>query len=79
MTTIGAYEAKTHFSQLLERVANGEYITITHYGVPIMTLNPIRTSPKPPPKDVIAAIKAFQKGHRLEKGLIQEMIEEGRI
>ena len=79
MATIGAYEAKTHFSKLLERVANGERITITRHGVPIMTLNPISTNPKPLAKDVIAAIKAFRKGNRIDKRSIQEMIEEGRI
>ena len=79
MATIGAYEAKTHFSKLLERVANGERITITRHGVPIMTLNPISTNPKPPAKDVIAAIKAFRKGNRIDKHSIQEMIGEGRI
>ena len=29
MTSLGAYEAKTHFSALLERVARGERIAIT--------------------------------------------------
>ena len=79
MTTIGAYEAKTHFSKLLQRVANGERITITRHGIPVMTLNPISTSPETPPKEAIAAIKAFRKGNRLEESSIHEMIEEGRI
>ena len=79
MTTIGAYEAKTHFSKLLQRVVNGEFITITRYGIPVMTLNPIPTHTKIPPDDVIAAIKVFRRGHRLENGSIQEMIEAGRM
>ena len=29
MDTVGAYEAKTHLSELLDRVAHGESITIT--------------------------------------------------
>jgi prevent-host-death family protein len=79
MTTIGAYEAKTHFSKLIERVARGECITVTRHGVPMMTMQPVSTHPKMPPGDVIAAIKAFRKGKRLEELSIREMIEEGRL
>ncbi len=39
-TTIGAFEAKTHFSQLLERILKGEIITITKHGQPIALLTP---------------------------------------
>jgi len=34
MTQVSAYEAKTHLSQLLDRVAEGEHIVITRHGVP---------------------------------------------
>ena len=78
MTTIGAYEAKTHFSKLVERVARGERITITRHGVPVMTMQPVSTNPKTPPENVIAAIKTFRKERRLEGLSIREMIEEGR-
>jgi prevent-host-death family protein len=79
MTTVGAYEAKTHFSKLVERVARGEQITVTRHGVPVMTMQPISTHPKTPPEDVIAAIKTFRKGQQLEGVSIREMIEEGRL
>jgi prevent-host-death family protein len=36
MATVGAYEAKTHLAQLLERVGQGERITITKHGVPVL-------------------------------------------
>jgi prevent-host-death family protein len=32
---VGAYEAKTHLSELLEKVEAGEEITITKHGTPI--------------------------------------------
>ena len=32
MATVGAFEAKTHFAQLLQRVERGEEITITRRG-----------------------------------------------
>ena len=41
MIEVGAYEAKTHLPRLLERVANGERITITKHGVPIAILIPV--------------------------------------
>ena len=34
MDSIGAYEAKTHFLRLLDRVARGESLTITRHGRP---------------------------------------------
>jgi len=78
VTTIGAYEAKTHFSKLVERVARGERITVTRHGIPVMTMQPVSTHPKMPPEDVIAAIKVFRKERRLDGLSIREMIEEGR-
>jgi prevent-host-death family protein len=41
-TTVGAYEAKTHFSALLEKVEAGEEITITKHGTPVARLVPIK-------------------------------------
>ncbi len=40
METVGAYQAKKHLNQLLNRVAKGEQITITKHGVPVATLQP---------------------------------------
>ncbi|MCE5200445.1 MAG: type II toxin-antitoxin system prevent-host-death family antitoxin [Armatimonadota bacterium] len=78
METVGSYEAKTHFSALLNRVAKGEKITITKHGVPIAVLIP----PEPGKCDIqaaIDAIKEFGKGRRLPEGMsIRDMIEEGR-
>ena len=39
---VGAYEAKTHFSALLEKVESGEEITITRHGTPVARLVPIK-------------------------------------
>ena len=35
MTTIGAFEAKTHLAELLVRVEHGEEILITRRGRPV--------------------------------------------
>lgn len=44
MNTVGACEAKTDFSQLLDKVANGESITITRHGEPVAQLVPGNTT-----------------------------------
>jgi antitoxin (DNA-binding transcriptional repressor) of toxin-antitoxin stability system len=38
MHSVGVFEAKNHFSELLERVQNGEVVTITKHGKPIAEL-----------------------------------------
>jgi prevent-host-death family protein len=78
METVGAYEAKTHLTRLLERVAKGEKIMITKHGVPVATLQPADSAKRIPVRDVINELKRFRSGHRLEGISIREMIDEGR-
>ncbi len=80
METIGAFDAKTHLSSLLERVARGEKFTITRHGVPIATLLPVspdahdrRTTP-----EIAAEFRKIRKRVRPGPASIREMIEEGR-
>jgi prevent-host-death family protein len=40
METVGTFEAKTHLTRLLERVAKGERIVITNRGRPVAMLVP---------------------------------------
>ncbi len=44
MTQVNIYEAKTHLSRLLERVAAGEEIIIAHAGRPVARLVPMETA-----------------------------------
>ena len=77
---IGAYEAKTHFSELLERVAQGEELTITKHGASVAKLVPINKQ-KSTPAQRRAAIEAMREAakHNFLNGLsIREMIAEGR-
>ena len=78
MDTIGAYEAKTHLSKLLERVIKGERITITKHGVPVAVLQPPMSLKRTEPSKVIAEIRKFRDKHTLKGLSIREMIEEGR-
>jgi prevent-host-death family protein len=79
MLQVGAYEAKTRLSQLIDQAAKGEEIIITKHGVPVAALVPIAGSRKPDPKTVVAAIKEFRQGRRLEGVSLRLMIEEGRL
>ena len=79
MSTVGAYEAKTRLSQLLRRVAKGERIVITKHGVPVAVLQPVSSTKKVDPKQAIAVLKAFRRGHRLEGLKIRELVKEGHI
>ena len=46
MDTVGAYEAKTHLPELLDRVARGERIIITRHGTPVAVLQPAEKKTK---------------------------------
>jgi prevent-host-death family protein len=80
MESVGSFEAKTHLPQLLERVAQGEEITITKHGKPVARLVPaVAIKPKPDVRQAIEELKAFSKGNTLGKGnTIRDLIEDGR-
>lgn len=42
MRTVGAFEAKTHLSKLLDQVEAGETVVITRRGEPVAELVPAR-------------------------------------
>ncbi len=46
---INIHAAKTHFSKLIERVSNGEEITIAKAGVPVARLAPLEPKRKTRP------------------------------
>lgn len=78
-SSIGAFDAKTHFSELLERVAGGDEITITRHGSPVARLVPIRRkATRPERKAAIDAIRALAKGNRLRGLRVKDLKAEGR-
>jgi len=78
MTEVGAYEAKTHLSELLDRVSKGERIVITKHGTPVAVLAPISGRDTRPTAEVVSDIRRFREGNRLGGIPLTEMIEEGR-
>jgi len=78
MTQVSAYEAKTHLSQLLDRVASGEHIVITRHGVPVAELTPVRSVSLHDRLQAIEKLKSFRVG-KLAGESMRAMIEEGRM
>jgi prevent-host-death family protein len=79
MQSVGAYEAKTHLPQLLDRVARGEEIQITRNARPVARLVPEPADEITDIRSVIAEIREFRKGRKLGDDItIRELIEEGR-
>jgi prevent-host-death family protein len=44
MESFGTFEAKTRFSELVERAERGEEVVITRHGKPVAKLVPVRES-----------------------------------
>jgi prevent-host-death family protein len=78
VTTIGAYDAKTRLSELLERVARGETFVITRHGVPVARLGPVAGSPGRTIAEVVAEMLEARRGVTLGDASIRELIDEGR-
>lgn len=78
MHQVGAFEAKTHLPELLERVRGGERIVITKHGMPVAELVPVSKTGKPDLKKLYKEMTAFRNGRRLGKDSIRNLMEEGR-
>jgi prevent-host-death family protein len=79
MEIIGAFDAKTHLSALLDRVAKGERITITRHGVPAAMLVPVADAgPKLSHEEVVEGMRALRKRVKPDSISVREMVNEGR-
>jgi len=78
MRAVGAYEAKTHLSRLIDEVARGERFAITKNGVPVAMLVPVPASRKSDLGEVIQQLRELRREVKLEGLSLREMIEEGR-
>jgi prevent-host-death family protein len=80
MLTVGAFEAKTKLSELLDAVERGEEVTITRRGAPIARLVPVSAEDdRARIRALIEEIKQTRKGLTLGGGItVKELIEEGR-
>jgi prevent-host-death family protein len=79
MAFVGAFEAKTHLADLLDRVSRGEKITITRHGVPAAMLVPIEeTRPRMTHKEIVEGMRKLRQRIKSGKMNVREMVEEGR-
>ena len=78
MTSVGAFEAKTHLNELLQRASKGETIRITRRGVPVAKLVPPDDGEKEDARNLVDAIRQLRKGTTLGNITIRELIDDGR-
>ena len=74
---VGIYNAKTKFSQLIDRVQTGEVIGLTRHGKLVALLTPVPQR-RPNPTQVIARLRKLGSGSRLNGLIIKELRDEGR-
>lgn len=78
MEEIGVFEAKTHLSELLERVAAGEEFTITRRGRAVARLVAAEGARSGAVRDAVEELRAFGSGRRLGKGGWKALRDAGR-
>ncbi len=61
MITVGAFEAKTHLSTLLDRVAAGEEVVITKHGKPVARLVSAEKIDRQRAQDAFDKLKLLRK------------------
>jgi prevent-host-death family protein len=79
LTQVGAYDAKTHFSELLEQVEAGAEVTITRHGTPVARLVPIKKRyTRDERRAAIARIRKLSEQITLGGLKIRDLIAQGR-
>lgn len=79
MLEVGTYEAKTRLSQLLERVAAGETVTITNRGKAVARLVPVEVDLRAKRRAVIDQMLADRAGRpRVTTEEVLAARDEGR-
>lgn len=77
MKTVGIFEAKTHFSALIEEAGNGETITVTKNGRAIAQIGPVISGGQSRRAEE-AMKRILSSKATLGKLTVRELIEEGR-
>lgn len=76
--TVGAFEAKTHLSSLLERVSRGEEVLITRHGRPVARLVPPEDADRKRIDAAIAGLKSARQRRILGTVDWKALRDEGR-
>jgi len=77
---IGAFEAKTHFSRIIEEVEHGADYVITKRGKPVAKIIPFKQEKGMTREEALEGFKELRKRYRGKPGdfNIREAIEDGR-
>jgi prevent-host-death family protein len=84
MAKVTAFEAKTRFGELLDRVLNGEEVVITRHDKPVARLIPEGAHRLDDVRRAVAGLKALrdrirlQKKSKLSDAEARSAIDEGR-
>ena len=78
MQTMGAFEAKTHFSKLLEELEKGEEVIITKHGHPVAKMVPMVKHDKDRIRQTIERLKILGQEHSLGGLNWKTLRDEGR-
>ncbi len=78
MIVVGAFEAKTHLSSLLEKVTRGEQVLITKRGKAIARLVPVEQSNQSAVRATIDELRSRRKGLTLRGLDWKALRDEGR-
>lgn len=78
MITVGAFEAKTHLSALLDRVEAGEEVVITKHGRPVARLIGAGAIDRARVNAAFETLMAMRKGTTLGGLSLKALRDEGR-
>jgi prevent-host-death family protein len=79
MKSVAASEPKTHFSDLLDRVARGEKLIITRHSVPAALLVPVTSAaPKLTHQEIVEGMRALRKRVKPFRVSVRDMVNQGR-
>jgi prevent-host-death family protein len=83
-STLGAFDAKTHFSRILEMVSKGKEFIVTKHGRAVAKISPAQDTSALPSPEVIAKRREaieWMKNNRIKLApgqTIRELIDEGK-
>jgi prevent-host-death family protein len=85
MAKVSAFEAKTRFGELLERVSRGEEVVITRHDKPVARLVPEGAQRLDEVRRAVAGLRALQQQiwrrskAKLSNREVRSAIDEGRL
>lgn len=78
MNTIGVFEAKAHFSELLDQVERGEEVTITRHGKAVARVVPVQDAERARARAAAEGLRKLSEGLTLGDLDWKALRDEGR-